>query len=98
MPRTLSDQEIAVFREKLADTATALIQRQGNAEFTIRQLADELDVSAMTPYRYVKDKDELLAIMRTRAFNKFAEVLENAYATEGNAVVKANAAGHAYTS
>jgi AcrR family transcriptional regulator len=96
MPRPLSELEIADFREKLADTASALIRHQGNVEFTIRQLADELDVSAMTPYRYVRDKDEILAIMRARAFNKFSDILEKAYATPGDPTVKAGAAGRAY--
>lgn len=96
MPRPLSATEIEDFREKLADAATALVQRQGNVEFTIRQLADELQVSAMTPYRYVKDKDEILAIMRARAFNRFSETLEKAYATPGGPTDKAGAAGQAY--
>src|ERR1700744_924072 len=96
MPRPLSELEIEDFREKLADTGTALVRRQGNVEFTIRQLADELQVSSMTPYRYVKDKDEILAIMRARAFNRFSEVLEKAYATPGGPTDKASAAGQAY--
>ena len=33
----------------------------------MRMLAAELGVSAMTPYRYFKDKDEILSAIRARA-------------------------------
>ena len=46
---------------------------------TIRQLAAELGVSPMTPYRYFKDKDAILAAVRARAFDRHAEALERAY-------------------
>jgi AcrR family transcriptional regulator len=32
----------------------------------------------MTPYRYFKDKDAILAAVRARAFNRFAEAMEKA--------------------
>jgi AcrR family transcriptional regulator len=41
-------------------------------------LADELGVSSMTPYRYFADKDAILAAVRTRAFQRFAEAMEHA--------------------
>ena len=44
----------------------------------MRQLAAELGVSPMTPYRYFADKDAILAAVRARAFNRHAEALEAA--------------------
>lgn len=44
----------------------------------MRELADALGVSPMTPYRYFKDKDAILAGVRTRAFNRFAAAMESA--------------------
>src|SRR5262245_20929722 len=50
---------------------------------TMRQLAAELGVSSMTPYRYFKDKDAILAAVRRRAFTRFAEAMEQATRAAG---------------
>lgn len=78
MPRALSDKEIADFRDRLCDVAEALFAHHGPDAVTIRQLASELGVSAMTPYRYFTDKDAILAAVRARAFDRFAEAMEAA--------------------
>lgn len=96
MPRPLSTLEIADFREKLADAAAGLVESMGHTDFTIRQIADAMNVSAMTPYRYFKDKDEIIAALRARAFNRFSDVLEKAYEKPGSPTDKAGAAGAAY--
>jgi len=62
----------------------------------MRELARELDVSAMTPYRYFQDKDEILAAVRAAAFDRFAAAIERAAATKGSAPVRADAVGRAY--
>ncbi|MHB8528075.1 MAG: TetR/AcrR family transcriptional regulator [Caulobacteraceae bacterium] len=80
MPRNLSPEDIAQFRERLIDAAERLFAEHGTEAVTIRQLAAELGVSPMTPYRYFKDKDAILAAVRTRGFDRFAEALEKAYA------------------
>jgi AcrR family transcriptional regulator len=64
----------------------------------MRQLAAELGVSPMTPYRYFKDKDDILAAVRTNGFNRFAEALEKAFAKGGSAKAKSSAVGEAYLS
>lgn len=84
MPKILSDQEIAAFRLRLCDAASALFAEKGHADFTLREVARALNISAMTPYRYFRDKDDMLAAMRTRAFTKFAEALESAYQAGGD--------------
>jgi AcrR family transcriptional regulator len=96
MPRPLSIVEVSDFRERLCDAAGRLFAARGPDGFTLRELASELGVSAMTPYRYFKDKDEILAAVRARAFNKFAEALEKAFSAPGDAATRANAAGEAY--
>ena len=56
----------------------------------------------MTPYRYFKDKEEILAAVRARAFDKFSATLEAAYdaqpkATDGaSAIAAASAVADAY--
>ncbi len=81
MPKTLTPAEIEAFRERLCEVAEQLFARHGPDGVTLRQLADALGVSSMTPYRYFQDKDAILAAVRTRAFNRFAAAMEQAQAT-----------------
>jgi AcrR family transcriptional regulator len=96
LPRTLTKTEVADFRDRLRDVAASLFARRGREGFTMRDLARKLGVSPMTPYRYFKDKDAILAAIRARAFNRFAVALEAACAGPGDASSCARAAGEAY--
>ncbi len=87
MPRVLTESDVADFRERLCEAAERLFAGKGPEAVTMRQLAAELGVSPMTPYRYFKDKDDILAAVRTMGFDRFAEALEAAYATVGEAYV-----------
>ena len=80
MPRTLSQKDIDDFRERLCDAAEHLFADRGAEAVTIRELAAAVGVSPMTPYRYFKDKDAILAAVRARAFDRHAEALEAAFA------------------
>jgi AcrR family transcriptional regulator len=96
MPRTLTHTEVEDFRYRLCDVAAGLFATRGREGFTMRDLAGKLGVSPMTPYRYFKDKDAILAAIRARAFNGFAQTLEEACAKPGDAAARASAAGEAY--
>jgi AcrR family transcriptional regulator len=96
MPRTLTDTEVEDFRDRLCDAAAQLFATRGREGFTMRDLASACGVSPMTPYRYFKDKDAILAAIRARAFNKFSQALEEACAMPGEATARAGAAGEAY--
>ena len=97
MTRTLSDDDIATFRTRLCAVAERLFGRLGVENVGIRQIAQELGCSPMTPYRYFRDKDEILAATRAAAFDRFAAALEAATATtEGDPVAQSSAAGEAY--
>ncbi len=85
MPRTLSPADVEIFRTRLCDVAEKLFAAHGPDGVTMREMADALGVSSMTPYRYFKDKDAILAAVRTRAFNQFAAAMESA--KTGNAYV-----------
>lgn len=78
MPKTLSAAEIESFRARLIEVAERLFATHGPDGVTMRQLADALGVSPMTPYRYFEDKDAILAAVRTHAFNRFAAAMEQA--------------------
>ena len=81
MPKVLSEADVAAFREKLCDIAEEQFAARGPDGVTMRQLAEAMGVSSMTPYRYFKDKDAILAAVRTRAFNAFAAAMEKAQVT-----------------
>jgi AcrR family transcriptional regulator len=96
--RALSDEDVAEFRDRLCDAAERQFATHGLDAVTMRQLAADLGVSPMTPYRYFKDKDAILAAVRARAFNRHAEALEAAYARtiEGDPFAVSAAVGEAY--
>jgi AcrR family transcriptional regulator len=96
MPRELSHSEVEDFREKLCDAALEIFAEKGVDGLTMREVAGRLGVSPMTPYRYFKDKDAILAAVRARAFNDFAEALEKAVKKSGDAITQSEAAGKAY--
>jgi AcrR family transcriptional regulator len=96
VPRVLTSTDLADFREKLISTATNLFADKGREGFTMRELASELGVSAMTPYRYFRDKEEILAAVRAAAFDRFAEALERAFESSSDALMRSNAVGDAY--
>jgi len=96
MPRVLSEADVADFRERLCGAAERLFAEHGPDAVTMRQLAAELGVSPMTPYRYFKDKEDILAAVRTNGFNRFAEALERARDGAGGARARSAAVGEAY--
>jgi AcrR family transcriptional regulator len=80
MPKVLTPEDVEQFRDRLCDAAEHLFATHGTDAVTLRQIAAALGVSTMTPYRYFKDKDAILAAVRARAFDRHAEALENARA------------------
>jgi AcrR family transcriptional regulator len=93
----LSQKEVEDFRERLCDAAEHLFAERGAEGVTIRELASAVGVSSMTPYRYFKDKDAILAAVRARAFDRHAEALEAAYAaTAGDRRARPLALADAY--
>jgi AcrR family transcriptional regulator len=98
MPRVLSESDVADFRERLCAAAERLFAEKGPDAVTMRQLASALGVSPMTPYRYFRDKEDILAAVRTGGFNQFAEALEKARAGASSVRSKGAAVGDAYVS
>jgi AcrR family transcriptional regulator len=96
LPRVLTNEAVDEFRERLVDAAERLFAQHGLEAVTMRQLAAELGVSPMTPYRYFADKDAILAAVRARAFNRHAEALELALEHGDTPLERANAVGRAY--
>jgi AcrR family transcriptional regulator len=96
MAKPLSSEDVASFRARLCAAAERLFATHGVENIGIRQLAQALGCSPMTPYRYFRDKQEILAVTRAAAFDRFAAALEAAAASAADPVARANAVGQAY--
>ena len=76
----LTVEELGAFRGRAVAAATRLFAERGYRGVTLRSLAKELGVSPMTPYRYFENKEELFAMVRTEAFQRFADAQRDAVA------------------
>src|SRR5262250_3955408 len=83
MPKNLSTAEVDAFRARLCEVAQHKFATSGRDGVSMRQLADALGCSPMTPYRYFRNKDEILAAVRAAAFDRFADALEAAIVKAG---------------
>src|SRR5262245_31061005 len=66
-------------KEALLRAALELIAKKGPAGFTFAEAARWAGVSPAAPYRHFPDRDELLASLALRGFERFAIVLEKAW-------------------
>jgi AcrR family transcriptional regulator len=97
MPKNLSAAEVNAFRTRLCAAAQRRFAKRGVEGVSMRQLADELGCSPMTPYRYFRNKEEILAAVRAAAFDRFADALEGATRrARGDLRAAGEATGEAY--
>src|SRR5476649_2456428 len=67
-------------KEALVRAALDLIARKGPSGFTFAEAARWAGVSPAAPYRHFRDRDELLADVALRGYEKFAAALSHAWA------------------
>jgi AcrR family transcriptional regulator len=97
MPRqVLSAVEIDSFRQRIAAVAEHLFAVNGYDAVTMRSIAEKAGCSAMTPYRYFEDKEEIFAMLKAAAFRRFADGQERAYAASADASQRLVDLGRAY--
>lgn len=96
MPRQLTEHAIDEFRGKLCRVAARRFAEFGYAGVTLRALAQELGCSRTTPYRYFKDKEQILGAVRAEGFLLLAETLEAASRAESSPGPRLRALGRAY--
>ncbi len=92
----LTAEDHAAFRRAMRDVATRRFADHGERGVTMRGLAEDLGCSPMTPYRYFRDKDEILGVVRVAAFEAFAIAQELAFATERHPVRRLHVLARAY--
>ncbi|MEH6551706.1 MAG: TetR-like C-terminal domain-containing protein [Pseudomonadales bacterium] len=76
MPKILTPDEVLRFRDRMCDHALATFAKHGVEGITLRGLAADLSCSRTTPYRYFKDKADILAALRKREFGRLADAQE----------------------
>ncbi|MGO9630046.1 MAG: TetR/AcrR family transcriptional regulator [Xanthobacteraceae bacterium] len=96
MPKNLSSAKVEAFRARLCHAAERRFAQHGVDGVSMRALAEEVGCSAMTPYRYFRDKQEILAAVRAATFDRFADAMEKAANIDCDAAAKARAVGAAY--
>src|SRR6201996_8788358 len=96
MPKVLSGEDVDAVRAKIGAAAARLYAKGGPAAITLRDLSEATWRSPMGLYRYFRDRDEIVAWLRTDAFNRFSDALEAAFASGADAFARARAVGRAY--
>ena len=96
MPNTLGQEAIREFRMDVCRVAARRFAELGYAGVTLRALADELGCSRMTPYRYFKDKADILAAVRAEGFRRLAEREEAAASGASGPMQRVEAVSRAY--
>ncbi|MFE6663978.1 TetR/AcrR family transcriptional regulator [Streptomyces sp. NPDC057697] len=72
------DQAAGLDRERITATSVRLLDAEGLAKFSMRRLAAELDVTAMSLYWYVDTKDDLLELAMDSVYSEFRPPSEDA--------------------
>ncbi|MEV3931027.1 MULTISPECIES: TetR/AcrR family transcriptional regulator [unclassified Streptomyces] len=73
-----ADQPTGLDRERITAASVRLLDADGLAKFSMRRLAAELDVTAMSLYWYVDTKDDLLELALDTAFGEIPATPEDA--------------------
>ncbi len=73
-----SEQEVQKVREEILDKTLELINEVGYENFTMRKLANKLNMTATPIYQYYKNKDELYLAALTQGFETLCNVAEKA--------------------
>lgn len=84
MPKILTADDVKDFRQRLCDLALKYFAEGGLESISLRSLAAEAGCSRMTPYRYFKNKEDILAAVRESEYRRMAELLEQTAASESD--------------
>jgi AcrR family transcriptional regulator len=90
--------EPADLRQRILDTARALLDEQGAAGLSLREVARRAGVTHQAPYHHFADREAILAELVTAGFVELERRLARAHALRGDAQVTLVASGTAYVS
>ncbi|MGI9293192.1 MAG: TetR/AcrR family transcriptional regulator [Pseudomonadales bacterium] len=84
MPKILTHTDVTLFRQRLCDLALKAFAERGLEGISLRGLAAQAGCSRTTPYRYFKNKADILAAVRQSEFQRMADAAEQAAQNESN--------------
>jgi AcrR family transcriptional regulator len=84
MPKILTTHDVKQFRQQLCDLALKAFAEHGLEGISLRGLAAAAGCSRTTPYRYFKNKADILAAVRQSEFQRMADATELAAQGENN--------------
>jgi len=96
MPKILTAVDVTQFRQRLTDLALKAFAEGGIEGISLRGLATQAGCSRTTPYRYFKNKADILAAVRQREFERMADALEQAAQREQDPSKQLKALATAY--
>ena len=76
MPKILTNDDVKQFRQQLCDLALKAFAEHGVEGISLRGLAAAAGCSRTTPYRYFKNKADILAAVRQSEFKRMADATE----------------------
>ncbi|WP_049974383.1 TetR/AcrR family transcriptional regulator [Azospirillum sp. B4] len=80
MPSIVACAKTTPPRDRVRDAAAGLFADRGLDGFKMRDLAERLGVSVMTPYRYFENKEAILACVRAHGYACLADALDQGLA------------------
>jgi len=86
----------ANLKQRLVDSALALMAEVGPRAFTLREVARRARVSHNAPYRHFQDKDALLAAVAAQGFDQLTGTIVESMAAGKNAEDRLRLAGRGY--
>lgn len=98
MPKILTPKDVLQFRQRLCDLALKAFAEQGIEGMSLRALAAAAGCSRTTPYRYFKNKEDILAAVRQAQFQRMADDAEEVARTERDPGERLVALARAYLS
>jgi AcrR family transcriptional regulator len=75
-------------KEELISSACNICEASGHDHMSLRSIAKEANVSQTAPYRHFKTKEDLLAEVSKRGFDKLAKILNQASSQNENMTAK----------
>ncbi len=94
--RPKRDYHHGALRQQLLDASIAIVAREGIDALSLRAVAKSAGVSHNAPYAHFADKDELVAAVKTYAFQTMALELERAISGMSPGVPMVRALADAY--
>lgn len=96
MPKILTPNDVLQFRQRLTDLALKAFAEHGIDGMSLRGLAAAAGCSRTTPYRYFRNKADILAAVRQAEFQRMADELERVALGESDFGEKLEALARAY--